>query len=491
MKNDLSVDIGMVQGIMQQSGFSSKANAKENPHESFDAIFENSFQKSEEQRNFITNQENDRDQESRVESREDSRDSKHVTERQDKPASQDSESDYDTEENVQETTPAVSETENSDSSEEAAVSSEETVTTSMESIQDEVKLDEKQLIALSNLLGVTLEELSQMKIKIVKGNEASIKATLPNGTEIDLGKLLELEEGGKLLKGEEAIKKLASLLHIDEDQAESFVKKLGIKSIEISGGNAKGQGGNNKSQAPFFTGKAAESQVVEDSERKITVNDKGAKLNQVVEQGKGEVKADTAQTKSDFGAAVKEAASQVKSSTTTKTDSTVTIGGKTTSDPVTPMTQVKETVKGSTPARVFSQIVEKAQVLSLPNRTEARISLTPANLGTVDIKIIVQDAQVKGSIVVENQQVKKIVEENLNSLKTALADQGINVDEISVDINDRNTKFEQQKGTRSESDLSNRYAGDEDKETSEQLEEKTDIEEIRRAMRNKILDVTA
>ena len=483
MKNDLSVDIGMVQGIMQQSGFSSKANAKENPHESFDAIFENSFQKSEEQRNFINSQKNDRDQEPRVDTREDSRESREVSERQDKPATRDSESDYETEENVQETTPTASETENSNNSE-------ETVNTSMESIQDEIELDKKQLIALSNLLGVTLEELSQMKIKVVKGNEESIKATLPDGTKIDLGKLLGLEEGGKLLNAEEAIKKLASLLHIDEDQAESFVKKLGIKSIEISGGNAKGQNGN-KNQTPFFTGKAAESQVVEDSERKITVNDKGAKLNQAVEQGKGDVKGDTAQAKSDFGAAMKETATQVQSSNTAKADPSVGIGGKATSDPITQMTQVKETVKGSTPARVFSQIVEKAQVLSLPNKTEARISLTPANLGTVDIKIIVQDAQVKGSIVVENQQVKKIVEENLNSLKTALADQGINVDEISVDINDRNTKFEQQKGTGKESDLSNHYAGDEDKQTSEQLEQETDIEEIRRAMRNKILDVTA
>jgi flagellar hook-length control protein FliK len=506
MKDDFNVEIGMVRGIMQQAGFFSKNAANDNPQESFDAIFENSFQKSEEQRNYVNSRDNDRNHEKRVESRSEKSDghqtvndsaesgrNPQATERQEKPATSDA--DYETEEeNVQETTAAVNGTQNSDGSDEAAQIPDETVNTSMESIQAEIKLDDEQLSALCNLLGITLVELAQMKIEVTKGSEESIKATFPDGTEIDLGKILQLEENGKLLKGEEAVKKLAALLNIDEDQAESFVKKLGIKSIEIFGGHANQQGANkNKSQTPFFTGKAAESKVVEDSERKITIDSKGENLKQSVEQAKGDVKADTAQVKSEFGAAIKEAASQRRTGNTAKADHAVSIGGKTTSESPTQIADIKETARTAAHSRVFSQIVERAKILSLPNRTEARITLTPANLGTVDIKIIVQDAQVKGSILVDNQQVKRIVEQNINSLKTALAEQGINVDEISVDINDRNTKFDQQNATGKDSDknLSRHYAGDGDRGISDQVEQETDIEEIRRAMRNKILDVTA
>ncbi len=83
---------------------------------------------------------------------------------------------------------------------------------------------------------------------------------------------------------------------------------------------------------------------------------------------------------------------------------------------------------------IMGQIIEKASILSLPNATETRMSLSPEKLGTVDIKLTMSDSSVNASIVVGSDAVKQVVEKNMDQLKLALNQQGIMVGQMNVSV---------------------------------------------------------
>ena len=60
--------------------------------------------------------------------------------------------------------------------------------------------------------------------------------------------------------------------------------------------------------------------------------------------------------------------------------------------------------------------------------------LRPEALGEVRLKIQVEGDIVMARITVENQQVKQIVESNLNSLKNALTEHNLQTGSFSVDV---------------------------------------------------------
>ncbi|MBI5194323.1 MAG: flagellar hook-length control protein FliK [Nitrospirae bacterium] len=64
----------------------------------------------------------------------------------------------------------------------------------------------------------------------------------------------------------------------------------------------------------------------------------------------------------------------------------------------------------------------------------AKISLRPAELGDLRLDISVADKNVKALIVVENEEIKKMVESGFNSLRDDLKNQGLNVEQFSVEI---------------------------------------------------------
>lgn len=64
----------------------------------------------------------------------------------------------------------------------------------------------------------------------------------------------------------------------------------------------------------------------------------------------------------------------------------------------------------------------------------AKIRLRPAELGDLRLDISVADKNVKALIVVENEEIKKMVESSFNSLRDELKNQGLNVEQFSVEI---------------------------------------------------------
>lgn len=86
---------------------------------------------------------------------------------------------------------------------------------------------------------------------------------------------------------------------------------------------------------------------------------------------------------------------------------------------------------------IITQIVQKAEFLVKNNLSELKIELKPEFLGRLTIRVMVEEGIVTARFITENQQVKHMLESNLNTLRNNLESQGIRVDrtEVAVQLN--------------------------------------------------------
>lgn len=97
---------------------------------------------------------------------------------------------------------------------------------------------------------------------------------------------------------------------------------------------------------------------------------------------------------------------------------------------------------------VMDQIVTGMKVQVNEGNSKIVLQLNPENLGKIALSISHEKGEVTGQFVAESEAVKKIIESNLNQLKTQLQNQGINVNELKIVVGDSASFFadEQDKG---------------------------------------------
>lgn len=83
---------------------------------------------------------------------------------------------------------------------------------------------------------------------------------------------------------------------------------------------------------------------------------------------------------------------------------------------------------------IFSQIVQKAKLINLPELAEMKIQLKPDFLGKLHLNVSVENGVVTAKFNAESHQVKAIIEANLNTLRDALSEQGVKVDQLVVNV---------------------------------------------------------
>lgn len=88
----------------------------------------------------------------------------------------------------------------------------------------------------------------------------------------------------------------------------------------------------------------------------------------------------------------------------------------------------------TTKDQILKQVVDKASVLITQDKAEMIVNLKPDNLGKLSLKVVTENGIVTAQIMAENQQVKQIIEANLNILKDSLEKQGLNVQQFSVSV---------------------------------------------------------
>lgn len=86
------------------------------------------------------------------------------------------------------------------------------------------------------------------------------------------------------------------------------------------------------------------------------------------------------------------------------------------------------------PGELLNQVVEQAKVVIGQDKTEMVIHLKPDHLGKLELKVVTEQGIVAAKFVAENQQVKEIIETNMQQLKDSLQKQGINIEGVSVQV---------------------------------------------------------
>lgn len=81
---------------------------------------------------------------------------------------------------------------------------------------------------------------------------------------------------------------------------------------------------------------------------------------------------------------------------------------------------------------IADQIMEKVKISVTADTTSLEITLTPEELGKVNLTVTEQDGMLKASFVTENELAKEAIESNLIQFKEMLNEQGLKVDSIEV-----------------------------------------------------------
>lgn len=111
-------------------------------------------------------------------------------------------------------------------------------------------------------------------------------------------------------------------------------------------------------------------------------------------------------------------------------------------------------IKSPIPAReVISQVIEKAKVILTGDKSEMVMDLKPDSLGKLSLKVVTEHGIVMAKFVAESQQVKQVLETNMQTLKDSLEKQGLNIQGFSVSVrqdshNGYNAQSEQDGGRR-------------------------------------------
>jgi flagellar hook-length control protein FliK len=86
------------------------------------------------------------------------------------------------------------------------------------------------------------------------------------------------------------------------------------------------------------------------------------------------------------------------------------------------------------PEELMEQIVKKVELVSKQANSEMRIQLKPEFLGKMVIQIIVEDGVITARFTTESQQVKQVLEANMNTLKQNLEANGLRVEKTEVNV---------------------------------------------------------
>ncbi|MCL6588481.1 MAG: flagellar hook-length control protein FliK [Firmicutes bacterium] len=105
-------------------------------------------------------------------------------------------------------------------------------------------------------------------------------------------------------------------------------------------------------------------------------------------------------------------------------------------NPLTGQIQPSITQEGAPVDRnqLFSQIVERAKFMFANNHSEMEVNLKPDHLGKLQLKIVVENQAVTARFVAESQQVKEMIETNLNQLRDQLRQNGMQVENLTVTV---------------------------------------------------------
>lgn len=89
-------------------------------------------------------------------------------------------------------------------------------------------------------------------------------------------------------------------------------------------------------------------------------------------------------------------------------------------------------------ADILHQVAEKAKVLVDSDKSEIVIQLKPESLGKIQLQVIHERGEIAAKFMAENEQVKAILESNMQLLRDSLEKNGIDIQNLSVSVGQHN-----------------------------------------------------
>lgn len=112
--------------------------------------------------------------------------------------------------------------------------------------------------------------------------------------------------------------------------------------------------------------------------------------------------------------------------------------------------------QGVDAADVVRQVVDSIKFNNTQALKSIEVALNPENLGKVNIVVSVREGVVMAHIVTENEQVKKALENQVNTLKETLENQGVKVESVEVTVQTHEFENNQQFNDERNSDNSSK-----------------------------------
>lgn len=83
---------------------------------------------------------------------------------------------------------------------------------------------------------------------------------------------------------------------------------------------------------------------------------------------------------------------------------------------------------------ILTQIIDKAKIVFNGDKSEMVLSMRPESLGKLSMKIVTENGIITAKFIAESQQVKEVLESNMQLLKDTLEKQGFSIQGFSVSV---------------------------------------------------------
>ena len=88
-------------------------------------------------------------------------------------------------------------------------------------------------------------------------------------------------------------------------------------------------------------------------------------------------------------------------------------------------------------SQIFDQVVTRMSGSLNGESGKMMLRLQPAELGSLRLELTIEGDKVRASLLAQTQQVQEVLERNLPQLRSALAEQGLKIDQFQVDVDSR------------------------------------------------------
>lgn len=140
---------------------------------------------------------------------------------------------------------------------------------------------------------------------------------------------------------------------------------------------------------------------------------------------------------------------------------------------------------------VMAQIIDHAKVMVSNGHSEMEVNLKPDHLGKLQLKIAVENQTITAKFTAESQQVKQILESNMDDLRRHLQETGIQVDSLMVSVGNSSSGNEQFARGSFSQDFRNGSGTFGYTQPAKQDEVESSREETRRPVRDTVIDLIA